>query len=410
MADEKKEYEYRPFEYNVPWDATGKYNTFTPGDAYNTALTNKQNAESAYTNHVGDGYTWANQQMLNDAITNWQGRNPFSYDFNTDAMYQQYKDKYIKQGKMAMQDTMGQAAAMTGGYGSSYASTAGNQAYQASLENLNDIIPQLYQMAYDRYNQEGQDMLNNISLLQSERGFDYGVWGDKANMLANDRGYYQTEANNLWNRDFGVWDSNRTFDRGVWESDRSLAHSEHTNKENVSYSEFVRAAEEKARQNALVSSGGGSGSSGGGYSSGGSTGGNAGGGTTGGTGTTGSSSGLNSVKTGAAKYKGNNSALADYLAKQCNAGAITEAEMDAIFAEYMTPEKADYSALNQRNWVLVDDGGINWFGGIDNNAVVKDQYGNRYRADDLVDELVKSGMSKNNAKTYVKNLLAELDK
>ena len=89
----------------------------------------------------------------------------FKYDVNGDALYQQYKDKYIKQGKLAMQDTIGQASAMTGGYGNSYAQSAGQQAYQASLDNLNDVIPELYQLAYDQHNTEKNDLYNQLALL-----------------------------------------------------------------------------------------------------------------------------------------------------------------------------------------------------------------------------------------------------
>jgi hypothetical protein len=159
---------------------------------------------------------------------------------------------------------MGQAAAMTGGYGNSYAATAGNQAYQAQLQNLNDIIPELYQMALDRYNQKGQDMLNMIGLFGNERDYEYGIYGDKYNRLAADRsyygneydsswardysvygdkydrlaadrGYYAGEADNAFNRDFGVWSDSEDRRWNQYESDRDVAHSEHTNSEGYRY-------------------------------------------------------------------------------------------------------------------------------------------------------------------------------
>jgi len=75
---------------------------------------------------------------------------------------------------MAMMDTMGQAAAMTGGYGNSYAQTVGQQAYNQQLGQLNDIMPELYGMAYDRYQQEGQEMLNMYDRYKglSDQSFD----------------------------------------------------------------------------------------------------------------------------------------------------------------------------------------------------------------------------------------------
>ncbi|MBR6050762.1 MAG: hypothetical protein IKP68_06110, partial [Clostridia bacterium] len=87
------------------------------------------------------------KQHLYDTLENSLLNRPkFSYDVDGDSLYQMYKDKYIKGAKLAMQDTMGQAAALTGGYGNSYAATVGNQAYQSYLGQLNDVIPELYHL------------------------------------------------------------------------------------------------------------------------------------------------------------------------------------------------------------------------------------------------------------------------
>lgn len=100
-------------------------------------------------------------QGIVDKINN---RGEFSYDMNADALYQQYKNQYMNLGNLAMQDTIGQASAMTGGYGNSYASTAGNQAYQSYLTQLNDKMPELYQMALDRYNAEGDRLAQSYQM------------------------------------------------------------------------------------------------------------------------------------------------------------------------------------------------------------------------------------------------------
>lgn len=94
------------------------------------------------------------QAQLDDAMKKILNREKFSYDLNGDALYQQLRDKYIQQGKMAMKDTIGRASAMTGGYGNSYAQSIGQQAYDAQLQDLNDIVPELYQLALDKYNTE----------------------------------------------------------------------------------------------------------------------------------------------------------------------------------------------------------------------------------------------------------------
>jgi hypothetical protein len=115
--------------------------------------------------------TW--QASLDDAIGKILNREKFTYDLNGDALYQQYKDKYITQGQQAMMDTMGQAQAMTGGYGNSYAQMAGQQAYQGHLQQLNNVIPELYQLALGRYQAEGDDLANWYAILSAQEGKDY---------------------------------------------------------------------------------------------------------------------------------------------------------------------------------------------------------------------------------------------
>ena len=113
-------------------------------------------------------YTPLYDEKANSYLSLYENRDPFSYDFNSDALYQQYKDQYIQQGQMAMMDTMGQAAAMTGGYGNSYAQSVGQQTYNQYLGQLNEIMPELYDRAYSRYYQEGQDMLNMYELYMNK--------------------------------------------------------------------------------------------------------------------------------------------------------------------------------------------------------------------------------------------------
>ena len=61
------------------------------------------------------------------------GRTPFQYRAQDDPFYRSYADQYVQNGRMAMRDTMGSAAALTGGYGSSYAQAAGQQQYDEYL-------------------------------------------------------------------------------------------------------------------------------------------------------------------------------------------------------------------------------------------------------------------------------------
>lgn len=120
-------------------------------------------------------------QQVNDALNKILNREKFSYNLNADPLYQQYKDQYMRGGKLAMQDTMGQAAALTGGYGNSYASTAGNQAYQGYLTGLNDKVPDLYSLALSKYSSEGDALRDNLGALQGMYDQEYAEHERKLN-------------------------------------------------------------------------------------------------------------------------------------------------------------------------------------------------------------------------------------
>lgn len=154
---------------------------------------------------------------VKNALAKIQNREKFSYDINGDALYQQYKDQYMRQGKLAMQDTMGQAAAMTGGYGNSYAASVGNQAYQGYLAKLNDVVPELYQMARDQYNQEGQDLYNQYGLVADAYGREYGEYQDKQNAWLAERDFLANKYNADRDFDYSKYADGRDFAFGTYQ-------------------------------------------------------------------------------------------------------------------------------------------------------------------------------------------------
>ena len=90
------------------------------------------------------------------------------------------KDHYEKQGRRAMEDTLGQAAALTGGYGNSYAQTAAQQVYTQQLDNLQEKIPELYALALETYRAEGDALQSRYDLLRSQEQQDYSRYRDRA--------------------------------------------------------------------------------------------------------------------------------------------------------------------------------------------------------------------------------------
>ena len=157
-----------------------KWDESTKGEA---ALGTYTDAKDAVNKFNEKGFTFTNNDWLQSVLGDIKDFKDFSYDINGDALYQQYKDKYIQQGKLAMMDTMGQAAAMTGGYGNSYAQSVGQQAYQGQLQNLNDIVPELYQMALDKYTMDKQNLYDQYGLLMTEFEREYGLHSDEYNKL-----------------------------------------------------------------------------------------------------------------------------------------------------------------------------------------------------------------------------------
>ena len=123
-------------------------------------------------------YTSAWKDEQEETVRKLLNRESFSYDLNADALYRQYKDSYLRQGKQAMEDTVGKVSTLTGGYGNSYAQTAGQQAYNGYLQQLGDKIPQLHAQALDRYNAEGSRLQNQLSVLMQQEGMDYDRYRD----------------------------------------------------------------------------------------------------------------------------------------------------------------------------------------------------------------------------------------
>lgn len=270
-------------------------------------------------------FTWAYNEDAEKLIKDYINRKDFSYDFNADALYQQYKDKFIQQGKLAMADTMGQAAAMTGGYGNSYAQSLGQQAFQNSLDNLNDIVPELYQMAYERYNQEGKDMLDTL-----------GVLGDD------------------YNREFNTWNANNTNAWNRAEFDEAIKQFMLTYGLDERQVKLQEDAYENSKKNTVDTASG-----------------------------IGDNDDISetvpSYVTSQIENFGTISELNSYLDTLKKAGELTQDQ--AVYLQTMYSNDLQ-KGLDDRNWTLESKGGLR-IGALDDNAKVKDQYGNIWRIDEL---------------------------
>lgn len=138
-----------------------------------------EEAKQALENHKGKKPGEYHSQWKDAAdglLHDIQNRGPFSYHPGADPMYRQAVDQYVRLGRKAMMDTMGKASAMTGGYGNSYAQTAGQQTYGEYLESLNDRLPEFQKMARDTYQAQGEDLLSRYEALSQREKDAYGQY------------------------------------------------------------------------------------------------------------------------------------------------------------------------------------------------------------------------------------------
>ena len=89
----------------------------------------------------------------------------FHYDVNGDELYRKYRDRYEREGRLAMKDTMGKAAALTGGYGNTYAETAAAAVRDEYAARAADKIPELYDLALERYRLEKDELRDKYETL-----------------------------------------------------------------------------------------------------------------------------------------------------------------------------------------------------------------------------------------------------
>ena len=135
---------------------------------------------SLYGGYLGgsDGFGYTPVSSPNDYVA--PEKPTFSYDLESDPVWQAYKKQYTREGQRATQDALGTTAASTGGIPSSYATAAATQAGDYYAAQMTDKVPELYQQAYNRY-------LNELSQWNADRSFGYGQYIDELNTQTSNR-------------------------------------------------------------------------------------------------------------------------------------------------------------------------------------------------------------------------------
>lgn len=165
------------------------------------------------------------QGLVDSLVKDVLNREDFEYDPESDPNYQQYKESYTRNGQRAMEDTLGQASARTGGLASSYAGSAAQQTYDGYMAQLSDKVPQLRQLAYQMYlDEENRDRANLEMLMGLEQG-DYNKYLTQLGQYNTDRSmdfdiYRGQVGDNQWQQSFDFQQDQEAYRRDQDERDR----------------------------------------------------------------------------------------------------------------------------------------------------------------------------------------------
>ena len=240
-----------PINYTAPDKPTYS------GSAYSNDLQNLWNQQMNYGsfsfNEAQPTYTNRYDERIQAKLDKVENPDPFSYNASTDPLYQQYRKEYTREGQRATADALGIAAAASGGLPSSYAQTAAGQAANYYAAQMTDKIPELYQLAYQKYLSDFQMQQAGLAALQTAEQSDYdkyrnllnqyninrdfarGIWNDEYNHLANNVSTAQSLSNQEYQQYLDAlnqYNIDRNFSYGQYIDELNSQAQERTDKQN----------------------------------------------------------------------------------------------------------------------------------------------------------------------------------
>lgn len=160
-------------------------------------------------------------QQLNETMDKILNRSDFSYDANTDPAYQAYSKAYQNAAQQSMLNAQAAAAANNGGFGSSSGQMAAQAAYAEQMNNMTNMIPQLMNDAYSRYQTDLANQRTDVGMLQNADATDYGRYRDTVGDWQSDRAYnYAAERDAM-----GDLQNSKSFDYARYSGDRDYSLS-----------------------------------------------------------------------------------------------------------------------------------------------------------------------------------------
>lgn len=208
-------------------------------------------------------YTEKYQGKIDDLMDMILKRDPFSYNYLEDPLYQQYRDAYTREGNRAMLDTMGQAAARTGGYLSTAGEVAAQQANNYYTAKIGDKVPELEQLAYQMWLNDYDMDVKNLGLLQGLEDFNYDKYLTTLGQFNTDRNFNY----GVYRDDVGDarYDSERQYNEALSRAELLASIGDFSGYSALGYSESdiarMQAAAQLTQASGGTHGGGGSGGS-----------------------------------------------------------------------------------------------------------------------------------------------------
>ena len=163
------------------------------------------------------------QDQISNLLDGIYNQKKFSYtgkDLQNDDIYKMYAQRYSDSARRAMQDTMANAQAQSGGYGSSYAAQVAQQAYDNQMNGLNDKALDFRDRAYQMYRDDQANEYNKLQAFQGQDNTDYGRYRDTVTDWQNDRNYFLNALNGERSHDLNVYNANTS---NYWNGTNHLA-------------------------------------------------------------------------------------------------------------------------------------------------------------------------------------------
>ena len=95
---------------------------------------------------------------------------------------------------------------------------------------LNDKIPELYQLALSKYQMEGDDLYNQYAMLGAQEEQEYGRYRDTVSDYNAELDRLQNQYNAERDYDYGMWADNRDFGYGQYIDDRNYQYQQDRDK------------------------------------------------------------------------------------------------------------------------------------------------------------------------------------